>query len=378
MRDHDVRTGRRRAFARRWLWPLALAAAAAHAADGPPPVPAGQALKAAATAPPTLLRKTEALIAAGDAGALGRHLALVKTDPDLAEPARERLLRRSLLGLAELKPDAATRREVEALRHYPGATRVWREEHGHAEPMILYDVGAAARFALQRWTESDAREQAAGALAARKPVPLEAYARGDPPSRQGIAEAFARADRAALEGQRDDLLAALAEGMDVGALAVEAAATLGDPALYEAVFVHGGDHDAVMAVQRLAGSPAGPAPVPLLLAATARPACASAALLALGRRASSDPAAAGALFAQLGGESGASAAAALARAEDPAIVARLAALLASTSDERTRRHALLGLRLSPGQAAAGHLRDFAADPATPPALRREVPAWLRD
>jgi hypothetical protein len=60
------------------------------------------------------------------------------------------------------------------------------------------------------------------------------------------------------------------------------------------------------------------------------------------------------------------------------VVEGLAALLFSEADERTRRHALLGLRLAGGGRADAHLRRFAGSPAAPAALRREVPSWLRD
>jgi hypothetical protein len=260
---------------------------------------------------------------------------------------------------------------------YPSTTVVADAEHGHVETRALFNVAAAARFVERRWAETDARDRAATALAAGDPAPLDRFLSGDGPMRRGILEAFRDAEAPALAAQRQALVEALERGDDVGALALEAAARLADEPLYAAVLARADARTAIAAVGRLEKGDAGLDPTPLLIAAADRPEAASAALIALGARAPIDPVAAGALFQRLGGESGASAAAALARRPDPAVMNRLAALLFSDADERTRRHALLGLRLA-GPDGAAHLRRFAADPATPQSLRREVPSWLRD
>jgi hypothetical protein len=376
MRDNWGMVGR--GGRRAWPVVLALAAAGAVMAATPAPVPLAQALKASSSAPPALDRKTDALIAAGDASGLARQLLTLKADPGLQTAARERLLRRTLLALANLEPDPGGRRAVAAFTNFPSATIVLSKEHGHPEPRPLFDVASAARHAQRRWAEKDAAAAATAGLVAGTTTLLDDYLDGDDAVRQGIIEAFAGAGPGVLVAQRPALLEALRRGDDVGRLALEAARTLGDDDLYAAVVSRADEQTAVAAVRRLGSGPPDVDSTALLLAATARPATASAALLALGARAATDPAAGAALFDRLGGDGGASAAAALARTGDAAVVERLAALLFSDANERTRRHALLGLRLAGGGRAAAHLRRFAGSPSTPAALREEVPSWLRD
>jgi hypothetical protein len=322
--------------------------------------------------------KTAALAAAGDAAGLGRRLGALKADPALGEAERERLLRSTLLELASLKADRDTRALAAAYQEYPSTAVVWRDDHGHPEPVRLHDVGAAARFALRRWAETDARDETLAALARADADTLVGYGDVADAASKGMAEAFAEAPVAHLAAQRPALLAALDAGRPVGGPALTAAARLADPELYVAVLRRADARTALDAVRRLDDGPDQLDALALLIEASNRPDIASAALLALGRRATADPAAAAALFDHIGGPHGASAAAALARHGDERTLERLATILRADGGERQRRHALLALRLSATPRAEALLAAFAADAAMPVTLREEVPGWLRD
>ena len=322
--------------------------------------------------------KTTALAAAGDAAGLGRRLAVLKADTALTEAAREQLLRSALLELATLKADRETRALAAAYQDYPSTTIVWRAEHGHPEPVRLHDVGAAARFALRRWAETDARDATLAALARADAGTLAGYGDAAAPARKGMTEAFAEAPAVQLAAQRPALLAALAAGQPVGGPALAAAERLADVELYEAVLRRADAPTALDAVRRLDDGPDQLDALPLLIEAARRSDTASAALLALGRLSAADPAAADALFEHLGGPHGASAAAALGRHADDETLERLATMLSADDGERRRRHALLALRLSATPRAEALLAAFVRDTSMPLARREEVPAWLRD
>ena len=325
-----------------------------------------------------LTRKSESLIAAGDLQALTHYLTYLKAAPEIATAAREKLLYDTVMGMAALKPDDSARRAIDELTRYPSETLVWHQEHGHREARRAFDVAAAARFTERRWSETAARDKTLRWLAAGDPTPLTAYPEAPPPDRRGMTEAFAAADLRHLAGQRDTLAAQLEGGKPVGELALITAMRLRDPTLMGAVLRKADSAVAVAAVGELKGDDRFPEAANLLLVALERPATASAAMLALGRLAPHDARIEQQLLDRFGTEDGASAAAALARQADERLLDRIAGILGTEDDERRQRHALLALRLSDSERAAGHLRAYAADPATPDALRQEVPSWLVD
>ena len=325
-----------------------------------------------------LALKSESFIAAGDLQALTRHLTYLKAAPEIATAAREKLLYDTVMGMAALKPDDSARRAIGELTRYPSETLVWRQEHGHREARRAYDVAAAARFTERRWSETAARDKALRLLAAGDPAALTGYPAAPPSDRRGITEAFAEADLRHLAGQRDTLASQLEDGKPVGELALITATRLKDPTLMRELLRKADGAIAVAAVGALNVDDRFPQAEDLLLDALERPATASAAMLALGRRAPQDARIEQKLLDRFGSEDGASAAAALARQADERLLDRIDRILTTADDERRQRHALLALRLSDSERAARHLRAYAADPATPDALRREVPIWLRD
>jgi hypothetical protein len=339
-----------------------------------------QAMKAAVggARAAALAEKSSGYLRAGDSGALAAHLRAMKADPQLDTAAREKLLYKTTLAVSGMDPDPALRDEVEALADYESQTLVWTDEHGHREIRPLYDVAAAARQTRRAWAEEDARKAVTPLLAKADASAIARYARGSASEREGIEQAFESAPTDQLAAQRETLATSLARGEPVGELAAVAALRTGDQALMYQVIAEAAPEIALHAVRRIDAGDWTGAPADLLEAAAVRPETASAALLALGRRAGTEPGATATLFATLGQPAGASAAAALARVGDDMIARELGRILAGSDDEIARRQALLGLRLMDSTAAEDELRAFAGDPRSPATLVREVPSWLRE
>ena len=316
--------------------------------------------------------KTNELAAAGDVAGLATHLRRLKTDSDLNDAAREKLLRKTLLNMADVQPDNNARNAVRALRTYPSKTYVWRDEHGHREKELLYDVAAAARFAEKRWNENESYRHASAQLDTGGFGVITAYMDASTDDRNGIEKAFRSTDLVALERHRAELVASMRSGDPVGPLSLIVAGRLDDAGLYRAILEHADATTALDAITEIQAISTDTVALPLLEIAAARPDTRSAALLAIGRQVGRSPAAEDLLFSRLGHEGGASAASALARTADPAVVDRLAQVLNSDNPEMVRRHALLGLRLAPGERAAKHLGTFASNPGAPQELVKEV------
>ena len=316
--------------------------------------------------------KTTRLAAAGDVAGLASHLQRLKTDSDLTDAAREKLLRKTLLIMANIQPDNNARNTVRALRSYPSKTYVWRNEHGHREKELLYDVAAAARVAEKRWNEYESFRHASSKLNTGGHGVITAYVNASTDDRSGIERAFRSADLSALERNKAELITSMRSGDATGPLSLIAASRLDDAGLYRAVLENADAATALDAITEIQLVATDTIALSLLEIAAARADIRSASLLAIGRQVGRSPQAEDVLFSTLGHEGGASAAAALARTADPAVVDRLAQVLNSDTAEMERRHALLGLRLAPGERAARHLGMFESDPGSPHELVTEV------
>lgn len=322
--------------------------------------------------------RTARLIQDADTAGLAAHLHQLNADPDLDRPARERLLRETVLALSGLEPTPALSDAVSGLTAFQARTWIATEEHGHAERYPAYDVAAAAKFVQQRWQENHTRETATRGIRAGDTAVIDAYVGGSRAVRRGLEEAFSAATPAQLATFSGALAHRLSAGQPVAGLAAAAAAAGVDRRLWETVLREAPPGPALWAIARFDAGAWGGQAVAVLTGATRRDEIASAALLKLGPLAGSDPAAARVLFEALDGPHGASAAAALARGADAGIVDQLAGLLREPADEPAQRRALLALRLADDSRAREHLAAFARRPDAPPALVAEVPAWLRD
>ncbi len=352
---------------------------AASAAAGPKTMSLGQAMKASADPRyESMARKADVLARDGDAAGLANHLATMKAEPGLADPARERLLHDGIMAAAGVQPDAALENQIRELGNYESQTLIWTDEHGYREVRPLYDFTATTRYVRRAWSEDAARSRAARSLAAGDLAVVATFARASDAEREGAVDAVREAPPGYLAIFQPALMSALDDGEPVGMFAAAVAARTRDVALMSKVLAEGAADAALLSIREIQSPAWGGESVPLLVIASARDDVGSAAVLALGRLAATEPDALNFLFRALGAASGPSAAAALARLGDDEVIARLSNVLGSQTDEATRRHALLGLRLSASQTAAKALADFAHDPEAPPRLVAEVPTWLRD
>jgi len=259
-------------------------------------------------------------------------------------------------------------------------TRV-EPEHAH-QAAPLYDVGAVARYAERDWTRSEARASTAHSLGLGTPKALDAWLGQDESPRgkavrDGILDAWRAASVAELVRQRPAIVAAMRAGRDADRLALELARRLRDPELYSLTIGYAEPMVALAAVQAVARDLDTGAAIELLGKAADREPIASAALLAIGRLAATDNAARQLLLDRLSDPvSGESAAAALARVDDPALAARLGARLQVTKDEPTLRRVALALRLNGSPAARDALGRLVDTKQGSVELRKEVAAWL--
>lgn len=325
-----------------------------------------------------LATKSASLIDQADMPALAMHLQRLEADPALDDASREKLLRGTLLALADLTPDANTTAEVRALTAYQSKARMPWNEHGRAGSFLAYDVAAAARFVELRWQETAAKKSASRAIGAADYIVIERYISGSPEERRGIEEAFAAANPDSLINFVGELDARLGQGEPLAGPARITAFATRNSELLAAVIRHSTPEDAVQTIALLDTPTWGLGALPVLRIGLERNETASASLLKMAPFAATDPDTRRALLDALGGPHGASAAAALARANQADIEDHLALLLSTSESEQTRRHALLALRLADSDRARNHLRSFVKQVDAPPALVAEVPTWLQD
>jgi hypothetical protein len=319
-----------------------------------------------------------ALAARGQASELAARIESIARDATLADVAREWLLDRGLHALSGIAPTPAARASVTRLgaRAPTVFTRVDPEHGERAIP--LYDAGATARFVLRNWERSAARAAATAALAARDPGVVSRYAAAAAtPAGAGIADAFRDGSREELAALRGTVADALSAGRRVDALGLILAEQLADAELFVLLLDYAGEREALAAVAAAGRVLDGGAAVAALQRASRRADIASAAVLEIGRLAGQDPAARRFLFDALADPGIApSAAAALARLGDDAVVAELGRRLASAGSEEERRVLVLALRLDGGASARADLERFLREGGGSPALRAKTLRWL--
>jgi hypothetical protein len=297
-------------------------------------------------------------------------------DPALADAARERVLQASAFALAELDGSTDSRALLEELSSRAPAVRVWSYDGPHRLAIVLYDVAAAARYALARQEARRVLADALGLIAAGDDAVLAMYeAQPDArsPEARALVQAFESAPTAALVAYRDRLSAALERDASA-AIAAVVARRLGDATLMRSVLEHADPALALDCVRSLRASFASGVALELLEHAVDREDVASAALFEIGALVADEPRARGILFDALDDDRYAgSAAAALAALHDPDVAGELRRrVLAQGDDERRARRAILALRLDASDAARGELARLAADPQLPAALRSEA------
>ena len=313
----------------------------------------------------------------GQGAALLAELVALRDDSNRSELARTRLLHDGVLALATLKADNASRQFVEQLTSHPVTVRVWHSEGQHQASVPLYDVAAAAKVTLRVWNRTAVREAAVERALHDGPlVPADWLRSGRDDERiQAVVEAVDALPAAILQRQRE-AMARLIEQHPYWAPAVTAAAArLEDSELFVAVVRRAESGAAVRALPKITALPDSARALALLRTAAQRPAVASAALFEASRLARRDTAAVEWLFDMLGdADHGGSAAAAIARLDDPAVEGRLVHLLNDTNDEELGARAALALWLSGTNGAHDALRAY-ADDDRPSALKRQIAQW---
>ena len=355
------------------------------AAQGAPAAVVDVATARRATEAPSVaatVARMEQHAARGSTDALVGELRAVLEDPTLEPAAQEWLLESGLHMLRRLPVTAAARALTGELS--TRAPRIFTRvepEHGH-QAAPLYDVGAVARYAERDWTRSGARASTAHSLGLGTPKALDTWPGQDEwprgkAVRDGILDAWRAASVAEVARQRPAIVAAMRSGQDADRLALELARRLRDPELYSLTIGYAEPMVALAAVQAVARDLDTGAALELLGKAADREPIASAALLAIGRLAATDNAARQLLLDRLSDPvSGESAAASLARIDDPALAARLGARLQVTKDEPTLRRVALALRLNGSPAARDALGRLVDSKQGSAELRKEVAAWL--
>lgn len=328
------------------------------------------------------LTSTHALGDLADAAETRAYVAQLDNlarDRSHRETVRTILLHDGLVALADMPPVADLEPWLHGLSLQDRSIPTWHTDEGHAVETAVYDVGAAARFALAGWARQRAYTQAVADLQAGSFVTGTAFGPGsNAAQRDGYTRAFAAATDAELAGARDAVIDALNAGQPVEALAMTVAVRLQDRDLAGALVEQGGDRAVLTLLRPLVNAfPAGDAFM-LVESAAHREDIGSTAVAEMGRLADGLPAARSWLMQRLGdATTGSAAALALARASDPSVVAELEYELSKGSNELRRSRAALALQLNGTPAARAALQRFAEEATPGDALQTEVRRWLR-
>ncbi len=264
------------------------------------------------------------------------------------------------------------------LTRYLGSSdfvQVWFDESGHQIPVQVFDAASAARFALGSWNRRAWSEQTRSDLAAGRTAFLAAWvqaatASGERLASDGIQDALSNAPPADLQLVREELIARLLRGEPVAAMARTVAIQLRDVGL--ASLVMGlADTPEALAMLNSVSRFSQPRQLELLETALSRHDLGSAAIYRLGSLPLPD--AERLLIAHLDSSAlGGSAAAALARKANPALVDELADIVRDQNRPAAQMRAVLALRLAPDGIGLGVLEVLAEDNRVQPAVRSEI------
>ncbi len=315
-------------------------------------------INAARHAPQT--RAALAALPSGDTDAYAAALDTLASAPALDAVQREAALYAALLHMARLPPSREARAVLERYADRPVSLRL-RIDHGHGPREIpAFDVAAAARYVLREWRIADARAVVTQRMKRGQTIATKAQPGDDDDLRAtALARAMASATPAELRAQRPALLTGLPADPTLGAAAVVVARRLADGELLAAISTYGDDDDARAALREAVELIDPRARHAVVDAALARPSLASAAVFALGNMAAFEPQARARLHALLAdSDRGGSAAAALARLDDPRDARDIAARLAVETNARTAARLALALSLMTNDTARRALRTF--------------------
>ncbi|CAN5120860.1 hypothetical protein BH24PSE2_BH24PSE2_15390 [soil metagenome] len=320
-----------------------------------------------------ILTSIERAVAADAASELADIADRIERDTELADIARERLLRELALSLAHVSPGPAAAALRSELERRPPGIRIWLREGRHQTDVPAFDVAAAARYTRRRWEEQAAAGRVHDAISVSDIDLAVAIASGDKTSQTGAIAALDELPDSTLIQMRDIVAEKLEATTDSTALAVTLAMRLHDSELAALAMRRGNPALVVHALSQMTAAFAPPAALDVLKAGVARDELTSAALFEIAKLAPAEPRALELLFNTLDDPvGGGSAAAALARLDDAAIALALEERLQSGKGGLAERRAALALRLSQTDAARDALSRAMTSPAVSAAIRREL------
>jgi hypothetical protein len=309
----------------------------------------------------------------------------VLASPGLGDVEREFLLYGTLMRARNVEPDDAGVAFVSRLQSYESKTFV-RHEEGPL-PVAVYPIASLASGTLRFWNRRQVTRDASLALAAGDMSRLQSLRQPGSDEYAGTLAALRAADATALSLARDWLASNTTDNNAAGkefyaARAVVAVGT-GDRLLAAELLQTG---EGVAAMQLLRATRQhfdATTALDLLQHATTNPSVASAALFELDalRQAGLGERIDGYLLDALADPAlGATAAAIIARRQDPALLARVAGVLSSPAASHNQQaRAALALTLADNQYARSALSDaVTSDRITDSDLRKELVEWLQN
>lgn len=309
---------------------------------------------------------------------LASELEKIRNRDDWTPVQRERVLYGFVMGVRGLPARRVPLSLLATLTDHDSQVLVAHPESRGALMLPRFDIAGAAAGSIEHAKRRMQVAELAGRLSEAPADFWSDAANGQPGAlAPGVqTEIVSRVGKDTLSAGQVALVKAWRDDSRLTPAMVVTALRLADGVMAEAVLARETGVHALQLVKRLPEAfPDGEAAA-LLMEASRRPALASAAVMGLGRLAPRLPAARDWLVEQLDDAGhGASAAAALARLGEPAIIDKTARSLAPSKTEAGLRNRLLMLHLSATPAARRALSAFADDPAMPAGLRREVRQW---
>lgn len=310
-----------------------------------------------------------------DTDALWAAVAAMESLQDPDPVVKPYLRHYAVMRLAQVPETSAARAGLARYLAASEFVQVWFDDGGHRVPVRTFDLASAARFALGNWNRRAWFERTRQDLAKGRTDFLDSWseaalASGGMLASDGIQDALAQASAASLELVRQALENRLLRGEPVAAIARTVAVGLQDTRLAREVLSLGDSAEALAMLDGL-GSFSESQQLDLLETALTRHELGSAAIYQLG--ASPLPRAERLLMAKLDSKAlGGSAAAALGRKANPALVEDLADVVRDQSRPAAQLRAVLALRLAPDGMGLGALKALAGDSRVSPAVRGEI------
>jgi len=309
--------------------------------------------------------------------ALLRAVDEFAVDERLSVPARERVFMTFLLRLRELEENPARRAAVAYLRDYESRVLVPHPESRQLDEP-LYRISAAALGTGRYWGRRTGAENMLSRIARDEPDALQLNNKDkDAQSARRWALENAPLDQLQSYGQR------FAEKPRLDADSAPSAAVLarrlGRRDLFEAVFAGTDKLTALRLLPQTAPVLGSDEALTVLMGIRGNFELEAVAMLEAGRLGGDDARVRGWLLDALDQpEQGASAAVALARIGNPAVVAELARVLELGASERVQARVVLALTLIGSEVAIEVLGAYGAANYGPQHLKQEVARWLAD